>query len=331
MENTSQVEEAAPVTEAPAETQMAPGYDTVKPRASFTGKVTRTDLGGAFVDLGQGVEGYIHISQFLEKGAITRVADAVKPGDEMTVFVMSVNPTTKRITLTQHRPPALDWPDLEVGLKLTDARVVAVESFGAFVDIDGPKHALLPFNLMADRDRPKVGQVLETVWVMEADEAKRRIGVTMIEPPMLPWEKIHRGDKLQGTVVRIERNGAFVDVGAERDGLISSKSLGSGWVNVGDFVEVGELVEVKVVGVDPSRKRLDLALDGMKAEDYSLSSGPDEVISPMAAAMQKARQGARQAAQAEAARGASLKLKKQLEQQEALNRTLQHMQATGKK
>lgn len=331
MENMSQVEQADTVAEAPAETQSTSGYEAIKPRASFSGKVTRTDLGGAFVDLGQGVEGYIHISQFLEKGVITRVADVVKTGDEMTVYVLSVNPTTRRVTLTQHRPPTLDWPDLEVGLKLDNARVVAVESFGAFVDIDGPKHALLPFNLMVNRDRPKPGQVLDTVWVMEADEAKRRIGVTMIEPPKLPWEKIHRGDKLHGTVVRIERSGAFVDVGAERDGLISSKSLGSGWVNVGDFVEVGEQVEVKVIGVDPSRKRLDLTLDGMKAEDFSLSSGPDEVISPMAAAMQKARQGARQAAQAEAARGTNLKLKKQLEQQEALNRTLQHMQASGKK
>lgn len=331
MENTSQVEQADIVAEPAAATQPAAGYEAITPRAHFTGKVLRTDLGGAFVDLGNGAEGYIHISQFLDKGAIARVADVVKPGEEMSVYVLSVNPNSKRVNLTQHRPPTYDWSDLQVGLKLEGARVVAIESFGAFVDIDAPKHALLPFNLMTSRDRPKVGQVLETVWVMEADEGKRRIGLTMVEPPKLPWERIHRGDKLQGTVVRIERSGAFVDVGAERDGLISSKSLGSGWVNVGDFVEVGELVEVKVVAVDPSRKRLDLALDGVKSEDFALSSGPDEVISPMAAAMQKARMGARQAAAAEAAKGTSLKTKKQLEQQEALDRTLQHMQAAAKK
>jgi len=322
----------ATINEAPIANAEADAPAGIKPRMGFKGKVVRTDLGGAFLDLGNGSEGYMHISQFLDKGAITRVADVVKVDDEMDVYVMSVNPKTKRINLTQHKPPTFDWSDLNIGRKIENVKVVAVESFGAFVDIDGPKHALLPFNLMTTNERPKVGQLLETVWVMESDEGRRRIGLTMVEPPKLPWEAIHRGDRLSGPVVRIERNGAYVEVGAEREGLISTRSFGAGWVNVGDFVEVGETVQVKVIGVDPSRKRLDLQLEGLKAEDFALSSGPaeEEQISPMAAALQKAQRANRFELGAENARNNLAKNKKQNQQKELLERTLQQMQATKK-
>ncbi|HEY3289770.1 MAG TPA: S1 RNA-binding domain-containing protein, partial [Anaerolineae bacterium] len=196
--------------------------DSLRPRMGFKGKVTRVDLGGAFVNIGLDAEGFIHISHIASasQNPVTRVSDVLKTGDEIDVYVNSVNPTTKRIDLTMVRPAAYDWSDLHLGMKVTNARVVALESFGAFVDIDGPKHGLIPFNLMPKGQRPKVEDVLDAVWVIEASEEKRRIGLTMIEPPALPWENIHRGEVFKGRVTRIERKGAFVDIGAEREGLL---------------------------------------------------------------------------------------------------------------
>ncbi|MCL6512508.1 MAG: S1 RNA-binding domain-containing protein, partial [Anaerolineae bacterium] len=156
---------------------------SLKPRMAFTGKVTRVELGGVFVDIGVGVDGFLHISQIVSDKPVLRVADFFRVGDEVKVYVLRVNPKRKRVDLTMHQPSAYDWSNLEVGAKLNGVRVVSVESFGVFVDFDGPKHGLIPFNLMPKGMRPKVGDRIEDVWVVEVDKSKRRIGLTMIGPP----------------------------------------------------------------------------------------------------------------------------------------------------
>jgi transcriptional accessory protein Tex/SPT6 len=187
--------------------------EALRPRMGFTGKVTRVELGGVFVDIGVGVDGFLHVSQIVSDKPILRVADLFRVGDEITVYIQRVQPERKRIDLTMHKPPAYYWDNLQIGTKLHNVRVVSVESFGVFVDFDGPKHGLIPFNLMPKGVRPKVGEQIDTVWVVEVDESKRRIGLTMIEPPALPWEKIKKGDVYTGKVTRVERNAAYVDIG----------------------------------------------------------------------------------------------------------------------
>lgn len=300
----------------------ATSIDSLRPRMGFKGKVTRVDLGGALVNIGIEVEGFIHISRIVSatQNPVTRVSDVLSVGDEIDAYIVAVNPTIKRIDLTMVRPATYDWMGLRVNMKVPNARVVALESFGAFVDIDGPKHGLIPFNLMPKGQRPKVGDVLEAVWVIEVSEDKRRIGLTMIEPPALPWENVHRGDVFKGTVTRVERKGAFIDIGAEREGLIRSSSFGSGFVNVSDFVTVGEQVSVKVVKVDAPKKQIDLAMEGLDPDDFVLSSGPEEELSPMAAALQKATRG-RRGTWSDVVKGG----KKGREQDEILARTMQHL------
>ena len=307
---------------------MSLSIESLKPRQALPGKVTRVDLGGAFIDIGIEVEGFIHISQIQATGPVTRVADVLKVGDEVQVYVVSVNAAAKRVDLTMIRPPSYGWSDLDIGLKITDARVVALESFGAFIDFDGPKHGLVPFNLMPKGKRPKVDDILEPVWVIEANEDKRRIGFTMIEPPALLWEKIKRGDVLQGTITRIERKGAFVDVGAEREGLIRSTSFGAGFVNVSDFVTVGEQVSVRVAKVDAAKKQLDLAMEGIDPQDFELSSASEEAISPMAAAFQRAQRTRREPPGAPPPTRTE---RKQNERDEILARTLQQLQSNREK
>lgn len=309
--------------ETPAVVAPMPEGMTIKSR--HAGAVTRIDLGGALLRLGDSVDGYLHISKMIapDGGPVTRVADGFKPGDSVDVYITGVNPEKRRVDLTMHKPPAMDWNDLREGASVDGVKVVAVEKFGAFVDFDGPKHGLVPFNLMTLSSRPKVGDVLEKVWVMEASEEKRRIGFTMIEPPALTWENVKKGEAYHGKVSRIERNGAYVEIGAEREGLLKSASFGGGFVNVGDFVAIGEEVDVRVTFVDATRKRIDLKLDGLNPEDMALSSGPDEEISPMAAAMQRARSGQRGGAVMSAVQVKPQKKQRQLN--DALDRTLEQL------
>lgn len=255
--------EAQPDTSQPsaasvdAPTAPPSTLEDVTPRMMLTGKVSRVELGGVFVDIGVGVDGFVHISQLVTASneLITRVADAFKSGDEVTVFVSRVSVPRKRIELTMKKPSSFDWSNLRIGTKLADVKVVAVESFGAFVNFDGPKDGLIPFNLMPKGMRPKIGDVIETVWVIEVNESKNRVGMTMFEPPALPWESIQRGQEYTGRVTHFERNGAYVDIGAEREGLIRPASIGAGYADMRTVVSEGEEVTVKVIKVDPFARR----------------------------------------------------------------------------
>lgn len=307
--------------------ESMPSIDALKPRMHFTGKVVRVDLGGALVDIGVGVNAFLHISQIVSESPVTRVADVLHVGDTVEVYILRVNPDRKRIDLTMHKPAAYDWTNLKVGAKLDKVKVVSVESFGVFVDFDGPKHGLIPFSLMPKGLRPKVGDEIEGVWVVEVDESKRRIGLTMIEPPELPWEKIKKGNKYVGKVTRVERNVAYVDIGAEREGLIRASSLGVSYADMHTLVAEGEEVKVRVTKVDQSRRQIDLALEDINLDDFARSSGPDEELSPFAVALQRAQRIKRAQIAAESG---DRSVKRANPQNELLERTLQQLQAQKK-
>ena len=283
----AQPSNAAPVT-----------FESLQPRMQLNGKVTRLELGGLYVDIGVGVDGFAHISQLVaaDGAPVTRVADAFKPGDNLDVYVTRIAALRKRVELTMRRPNAFDWSNLAIGSVLHNAKVVAVESFGAFVDFDGPKDGLIPFNLMPKGLRPKIGDLLETVWVIEVSESKNRVGLTMAEPAALPWESIERGKEYRGRVTRFERNGAYVDIGAEREGLIRPASIGAGYADMRTVVSEDEEVTVRVIKVDAVRKIIDLTLPGVDPEEFALSSGPEETISPFAVALLRAQKVAKRQA-----------------------------------
>ena len=301
--------------------------ETLKPRTELKGKITRVELAGARVDVGLGTDGLLHVSDVLCDAPITRLADVLKDGQEVTVYVRRVDPIGKRIGLTMFKPPLFGWDNLEPGLVLHGVKIASVTKFGVFVDISGPKDALLPHELVRFDGKLRQGDSLETVWVTQVEEERNRIGLTMFEPPALPWDRIKRGDVLKGKVTKVDSRAAYIDVGAELEGQIRSTGMGFGQPS--DFVEVGEEIEVRVSRVDAQRKILDLALTGMNADDYSLSSAPDETpMSAMEAALKRAQRNQRTASPASSIAASSPSVsKKQAAQAEAIKRTLAHMAA----
>jgi predicted RNA-binding protein with RPS1 domain len=101
----------------------------------------------------------------------------------------------------------------------------------------------------------------------------------LIEPPALPWEQVKKGHTYKGKITRLERFGAFVDIGAERDGLVHVSELAAGFIqDPSELVKVGEEVEVKVLEVDRRKRQIQLSMKNLIAEQ--LEEGEEEEVLP---------------------------------------------------
>jgi len=105
----------------------------------------------------------------------------------------------------------------------------------------------------------KVGQTVD-VWVRRVEPQKGRLELTMIEPLALEWREIEKGMVVKGRVTRIEKFGVFVDIGAERPGLIHISELTHDYIrDPREVVKEGDEVEVKVLDVNRRKKQIKLS------------------------------------------------------------------------
>ena len=112
-------------------------------------------------------------------------------------------------------------------------------------------------------DVVKVGQTVD-VWVRRVDITKGRIDLTMIKPLELEWREIDKDMVLKGKVTRLEKFGAFVDIGAERPGLIHISEMAHDYIkSPADVVKEGEEIEVKVLGVNRRKKQIKLSIKAL--------------------------------------------------------------------
>lgn len=161
----------------------------LRPKMQLEGVVRKVELYGAFVDIGLERDGLIHISQLSDK-PVSRVADVVREGQKVTVWVTQVDPRQGRIALTLVKPPAVEWKDLEEGQTHT-GRVVRVERYGLFVDIGAERPGLLHAREMGKFNRPdmyRVGDEID-VRILQLDRRKKRIDLALAEAEMPPEER----------------------------------------------------------------------------------------------------------------------------------------------
>jgi small subunit ribosomal protein S1 len=156
----------------------------LRPKMKLAGRVTRTDLYGAFVDIGVGRDALVHISK-IQKGAVNRVEDVLSVGDEVTVYVDQVDKDSGRVSLTMIRPLDVTWRDLVPG-KVFDGTVTRVEQYGIFVDIGAERPGLVHVSEMGEgyvshpNDLFKVDDQV-TVRVVDYDRKKRRIDLAVAQ------------------------------------------------------------------------------------------------------------------------------------------------------
>lgn len=152
------------------------------PRQEVKGTVKRLELYGAFVDIGIGQDALLHISQ-LGKPNVRNVEDVVKPGEEITAYVLKVDKDAGRVALSLVKPPAVTWDDIREGMTL-HGTVTRLESYGAFLDVGAERDAMVHVSELSSgfvnspSDVVKVGDVVEGR-VIKINRKKRQIDMSL--------------------------------------------------------------------------------------------------------------------------------------------------------
>jgi len=228
--------------------------------------------GGLIADIG-GVRAFVPASQ-LSQRYVEKIADFV--GKEMKLKIIEVDRAKKRVVASRKAVVAEEaaakkkecWDKLEEGIVIHGI-VRRLTDFGAFVDLGGVDGLIHITDLNWGRIKHpsevvKPNQEVD-VKVMSLDREKERIqlGYKQLQPH--PWEtaveKYPEGSIVDGKVVRITDFGAFVELEPGLDGLVHISQCATTRVNkVEDAVKVGEEVKVKVLGVDPEKRRISLSI-----------------------------------------------------------------------
>lgn len=166
---------------------------------------------------------------------------------------------------TLNIPPRKVVKTLAVGQEV-EGVVKRVTEFGAFIDIGVGRDGLVHVSEMAQGRVSKPSDVVREgdkvqVWIKELDREKNRISLSMIQPGTMTLRDLEEGTTVRGKVTRLERYGAFVDIGVGRDGMLHVKEMGRGYVEKPeDVVHVGDEIDVQVIGLDRRRGRIDLSI-----------------------------------------------------------------------
>jgi small subunit ribosomal protein S1 len=182
-----------------------------------------------------------------------------------------------------------------VPLKLADlkpkqqlqGKIKKVELFGAFVDVGAEKDGLLHISQLRKERTNRVEDVVTvgqdvTVWVRKVDAANGRIDLTLMEPLKLDWDELKVGMVVTGKVAKLEKFGAFVDIGAERQAFIHVRELMSGYVDdPSEVVKAAQEVEAKIISVDRKKRRIDMSIKAL--EDFTPEDDDEPEVKPMSA------------------------------------------------
>jgi small subunit ribosomal protein S1 len=248
--------------------------------SKIKGKVVNIMPYGAFIEIQQGIEGLIHISEMSWTKRVSKASDILSIGEEIEAIVLDIQPTTKKISLGLRQTTQNPWELLAekypVGSKIK-GKVRNMTSYGAFIEIENDIDGMIHVSDMSwtrkinnPAELLKVGEEVEAIILAITPEQQRiSLGMKQIEED--PWkiiEEIYKiGAIVKGEISKITAFGAFVELSHKIDGLIHVSQISDEHIErVKDVLKVGDEVSARVIKIDKVDRRIGLSIKAAKKE-----------------------------------------------------------------
>jgi small subunit ribosomal protein S1 len=246
--------------------------------AHVGGRVISVTDYGAFVELEQGIEGLVHVSEMTWSKRIKHPSKLVNVGDQVDCVVLSVNPQERRISLGMRQLAPNPWDALHdkypVGATV-EGRVRNLTDFGAFIEIEEGIDGLVHVSNLSWTKRvkhpsevlKKGDRVKAIVLAIEPDKRRLSLGVKQLQPDV--WETFfaqhHVGDVVHGKVLRVASFGAFVEIAEGIEGLCHNSEAvdGNGQPMT---LEPGREHDFKIIKMNPEEKKVGLSIKAVGEE-----------------------------------------------------------------
>ncbi len=238
------------------------------------GKVTSITDYGAFVQLEEGVEGLVHVSEMSWTKKVRHPSKILSVGDEVEVMVLEVDQTQKRISLGLKQTSPNPWDTIgeryPVGTKI-QGRIKNITEFGIFIGIDEGIDGLVHISdiswtqhLKHPSELFKKGQEVQAI-VLNIDKENQRFSLGMKQLNRNPWDEIHHhyrvGQMVKGKITNITKFGAFVELEPGIEGLVHISELSHKRVEkAAEVVNAGDEIQAVVINVDPKKHKIGLSL-----------------------------------------------------------------------
>src|SRR6201996_3691530 len=233
---------------------------------------------GAFVELEQGIEGLVHVSEMTWSKRMKHPSKLVNVGDEVDCVVLSVNPTERRISLGMRQLASNPWDSLHdkypVGATV-EGRVRNLTEFGAFIEIEDGIDGLVHVSNLSWTTRvkhpsevlKKGDKVKAVILAIEPDKRRLSLGVKQMQPDV--WDSFfaqHRvGDIVHGKILRVAKFGAFVEIAEGIEGLCHNSEAvdGNGQPM---HMEPGAEYDFKIIKMNQDEKKVGLCIRAVGEE-----------------------------------------------------------------
>ena len=258
--------------------------------STVKGRIVNIMPYGAFVEIEQGVEGLIHVSEMSWTKRVTKAGDIVSVGEEVEAVVLDIDKEGKKISLGLRQKTRNPWEVLAekypAGSRIK-GKVRNMTSYGAFVEIENDIDGMIHVSDMSwtrkinnPNEMLKVGDEVEAV-ILDIDPQQQRISLGLKQSEEDPWANINDlykiGDVVSGKVTKITAFGAFIELSHKIDGLVHISQISKDRVEkVKDKLSLGQEIEARVIKIDRDERRIGLSIkaldEGFSEEDLKAAS-----------------------------------------------------------
>ncbi|EOB5036689.1 30S ribosomal protein S1 [Campylobacter upsaliensis] len=226
---------------------------------------------GAFVDLGNDIEGFLHISEISWNKNIKNPKDYINKGEEIDVEVIEINSDERRLRVSLRNLLSKPFDEFSKTHKvgdMTQGIVTSITAFGAFVKIDNVEGLLHNEDASWDRNDKckelfKIGDEIK-VKIIKIDEDNQKISLSTKElknSPVQEYAKIHKvGDVVKGIIRDIKDFGIFVELSENVDALIHKEDISSAML---ETLKIDDEIEAAIAFIDEKKNRIRLSVKNL--------------------------------------------------------------------